>query len=264
MSNFGQTLPLSSFSAIRSRIFRVFQANLGKLRFTSELKYTRVSDQKSTRTHAIIISTANISPFYSQLPVLAPTGGKLVGLVTLGNLLSWISRGRASGKSPVSEVMFDFSSIPEVVTDPKDISKLTQAPKTNGVEGSGESKQQKTPKRKFVESEHPLLRRNVVREFPIPPIYLYNRANGPRSYSRHPPISSKQILRMEQRSRGNRAWRRLERRPLQAYRHCHESRLAILDGKADNRLRKPLPFLLFFKWRYGERTNGRRTDRRQH
>lgn len=82
---------------------------------------------------------------------MAPTGGKLVGIVTLGNLLSWISRGRATGKSPVSDVMFDFASIPEVVTDPKDISNLTQAPKTNGIEGSGDSKQQKKPKRKFVE-----------------------------------------------------------------------------------------------------------------
>lgn len=88
---------------------------------------------------------------FDQLPVLAPSGGKLVGLVTLGNLLSWISRGRATGKSPVSDVMFDFSSIPEVVTDPKDISKLTQAPKSSGVQGSGDEKQQKTPKRKFVE-----------------------------------------------------------------------------------------------------------------
>ncbi|CAG8962447.1 hypothetical protein HYFRA_00014177 [Hymenoscyphus fraxineus] len=86
---------------------------------------------------------------FDQLPVLAPTGGKLVGLVTLGNLLSWISRGRATGKSPVSEVMFDFSSIPEVVTDPKDISNLTQPPKTNGFDGS--DGKQKTPKRKFVE-----------------------------------------------------------------------------------------------------------------
>jgi cystathionine beta-synthase len=49
--------------------------------------------------------------------------------------------------------MFDFSSIPEVVTDPKDISKLAEAPKTNGLEqnGSGADKKQKTPKRKFVE-----------------------------------------------------------------------------------------------------------------
>jgi len=57
---------------------------------------------------------------FDQLPVLAPgAGGKLVGLVTLGNLLSYISRGRASGKSPVSDVMFDFSKLDEVVTDPR-------------------------------------------------------------------------------------------------------------------------------------------------
>ncbi|PSR83289.1 cystathionine beta-synthase [Coniella lustricola] len=58
---------------------------------------------------------------FDQLPVLSPTGGRLVGLVTLGNLLSYISRGRASATSPVSDVMFDFSKIDEVVTDPRDI-----------------------------------------------------------------------------------------------------------------------------------------------
>ncbi|KAG9242842.1 tryptophan synthase beta subunit-like PLP-dependent enzyme [Calycina marina] len=88
---------------------------------------------------------------FDQLPVLAPTGGKLVGLVTLGNLLSYISRGRASGKSPVSEVMFDFASIPEVVTDAKDISNLMKAPKSSGIGGSEDNKHKKTPKRKFVE-----------------------------------------------------------------------------------------------------------------
>lgn len=88
---------------------------------------------------------------FDQLPVQAPTGGKLVGLVTLGNLLSYISRGRATGQSPVSDVMFDFSSIPEVVTDPKDISHLNRHPKSNGLETSAEGKQQKTPKRKFVQ-----------------------------------------------------------------------------------------------------------------
>jgi cystathionine beta-synthase len=56
---------------------------------------------------------------FDQLPVLASAGGKLVGLVTLGNLLSYISRRRASGKSPVKEVMFDFSKLDEVVTDPR-------------------------------------------------------------------------------------------------------------------------------------------------
>jgi cystathionine beta-synthase len=88
---------------------------------------------------------------FDQLPVLAPTGGKLVGLVTLGNLLSWISRGRATGKSAVSEVMFDFSSIPEVAIDPKDISDLSKATRATGSEHNGDGKQQKRPKRKFVE-----------------------------------------------------------------------------------------------------------------
>ncbi|KAL2181175.1 tryptophan synthase beta subunit-like PLP-dependent enzyme [Thermothelomyces heterothallicus CBS 202.75] len=56
---------------------------------------------------------------FDQLPVLSPTGGKLAGLVTLGNLLSYISRGRATPQSPVRDVMFDFSRMDEVVTDPR-------------------------------------------------------------------------------------------------------------------------------------------------
>ncbi|KXG54714.1 Cystathionine beta-synthase, core [Penicillium griseofulvum] len=60
---------------------------------------------------------------FDQLPVLAPSGRKLVGLVTLGNVLSRLTHGRASGQSPVSDVMFDFSKISEVVTDPRDLSK---------------------------------------------------------------------------------------------------------------------------------------------
>lgn len=88
---------------------------------------------------------------FDQLPVLAPTGGKLVGLVTLGNLLSYISRGRATGKSPVSDIMFDFSTIPEVVTDPKDISRLVETPKTNGLKESNDGIKQQTPRRKFVQ-----------------------------------------------------------------------------------------------------------------
>ncbi|KAH8695919.1 putative cystathionine beta-synthase [Talaromyces proteolyticus] len=58
---------------------------------------------------------------FDQLPVLTTDGKKLAGLITLGNVLSWISRGRATGKSPVSDVMFDFSKLPEVVTDSRDI-----------------------------------------------------------------------------------------------------------------------------------------------
>jgi cystathionine beta-synthase len=60
---------------------------------------------------------------FDQLPVLASSGRKLVGLVTLGNVLSRLTHGRASGQSPVSDVMFDFSKISEVVTDPRDLGK---------------------------------------------------------------------------------------------------------------------------------------------
>ncbi|KAJ9655856.1 cystathionine beta-synthase [Neophaeococcomyces mojaviensis] len=62
---------------------------------------------------------------YDQLPVLGPSPSKrLVGLVTLGNLLSRISHGRASGKSPVSDVMFDFTKISEVITNPQDVENM--------------------------------------------------------------------------------------------------------------------------------------------
>lgn len=57
---------------------------------------------------------------FDQLPVSAttPTGKpRLVGLVTLGNLLSYIASGRATPRSPVEEVMFDFRRLDEVVTD---------------------------------------------------------------------------------------------------------------------------------------------------
>lgn len=64
---------------------------------------------------------------YDQLPVLAPKNGRLVGLVTLGNLLSYISRGRATGHSAVSEVMFDFSKISENLTNSYNMSELSKA-----------------------------------------------------------------------------------------------------------------------------------------
>lgn len=78
---------------------------------------------------------------FDQLPVLTTDGKKLAGLVTLGNILSWISRGRAAGKSSVSEVMFDFSKLPEVVTDPRDI----------GTARSTETAESKNKKRRFLE-----------------------------------------------------------------------------------------------------------------
>ncbi|KAL1993349.1 hypothetical protein VTN49DRAFT_3298 [Thermomyces lanuginosus] len=58
---------------------------------------------------------------FDQLPVLGEDGKRLAGLVTLGNILSYISRGRANGKTRVSEVMFDFTKLHEIVTDPRDV-----------------------------------------------------------------------------------------------------------------------------------------------
>ena len=89
---------------------------------------------------------------FDQLPVLSPPGKKLVGLVTLGNLLSWISQGRASGQSPVSEVMFSFSNISEVVTDPADIGRHVPIKGTKTAITNGEAKAHSIPApRKFVE-----------------------------------------------------------------------------------------------------------------
>lgn len=101
------------------------------------------------RLKPVISVTANIScetaieimrdKGFDQLPVLAPSGRKLVGLVTLGNVLSRLTHGRVNGKSPVSDVMFDFSKIPEVVTDPRDLG-------ATGARPSGQSK-----RRQFIE-----------------------------------------------------------------------------------------------------------------
>lgn len=67
---------------------------------------------------------------FDQLPVSLYTGSKarLVGLLTLGNVLSYIASGRASPKTPVEEVMFDFRKLEEVV---KDLGRLS-------LEGAGE------------------------------------------------------------------------------------------------------------------------------
>ncbi|KAJ4291689.1 cystathionine beta-synthase [Kalmusia sp. IMI 367209] len=57
---------------------------------------------------------------FDQLPVSAYSSSgksKLVGLVTLGNLLSYLASGRASPKTSVEDVMFDFRKLEEVVKD---------------------------------------------------------------------------------------------------------------------------------------------------
>ena len=90
---------------------------------------------------------------FDQLPVLASKSRKLVGLITLGNLLSWISQGRASASSPVSDVMFSFSKISEVVTDPRDVGNVPGQKGHNLTNGEADSYGLKTseePKRKFI------------------------------------------------------------------------------------------------------------------
>ncbi|KAJ3537811.1 hypothetical protein NM208_g6166 [Fusarium decemcellulare] len=69
---------------------------------------------------------------FDQLPVLSSSGHKLVGLVTLGNLLSYISRGRATAQSPVKDVMFDFARLDEIVTDPREFASPIHPRKAGG------------------------------------------------------------------------------------------------------------------------------------
>ncbi|KAI9773560.1 MAG: cystathionine beta-synthase [Geoglossum simile] len=61
---------------------------------------------------------------FDQLPVLN-SNKKLVGLVTLGKLLNWMSRGQADAKTTVEKVMLDFTRL-KVVTDPKDTRTMTR------------------------------------------------------------------------------------------------------------------------------------------
>ena len=51
---------------------------------------------------------------YDQVPVTSTTGKRLVGLVTLGNCLSRLSRQSVSITSSVTAVMFDFSQLDEI------------------------------------------------------------------------------------------------------------------------------------------------------
>lgn len=51
---------------------------------------------------------------YDQVPVTSSKGRRLVGLVTLGNCLSHLSRGRINVNAPVKDVMFNFSKLDEV------------------------------------------------------------------------------------------------------------------------------------------------------
>ena len=60
---------------------------------------------------------------FDQLPVKAgpSASSRLVGLVTLGNLLSYLSSGRSNPEDPVSSVMFDFAKTRSIIGAPQDI-----------------------------------------------------------------------------------------------------------------------------------------------
>lgn len=90
---------------------------------------------------------------FDQLPVFSSGTHKLVGLVTLGNILSYISSGRAEPNDPVSKVMFDFTHLSEIVTDPTDISLVTPKGMENQLEArnGSVSSDVNTKRKKFVE-----------------------------------------------------------------------------------------------------------------
>ena len=85
---------------------------------------------------------------FDQLPVLSPSQ-RLIGLITLGNCLSWISQGRASAESLVEDVMFSFQKIAEVTIDVRDLEHaMTDSSVEDGIRTEAVSRRR--PKR-FVE-----------------------------------------------------------------------------------------------------------------
>ncbi|KAL1297005.1 hypothetical protein AAFC00_004600 [Neodothiora populina] len=86
---------------------------------------------------------------FDQLPVSSSSSSRLVGLVTLGNLLSYLSSGRASADSPVSDVMFNFTKLSEIVTNPQLVDIKTPEERAKSV---ATSEQESHPSRRnFVE-----------------------------------------------------------------------------------------------------------------
>jgi len=85
---------------------------------------------------------------FDQLPVSSASSSRLVGLVTLGNLLSYMSSGRASANSPVSDVMFDFTKMTEVVTNPQNVDVKTPEERKQNMTSS--EKESHPSRRNFV------------------------------------------------------------------------------------------------------------------
>lgn len=75
-----------------------------------DLRLKPVTTVSSTSACGEAVETMREKGF-DQLPVSAGGSTRLVGIVTLGNLLSYLSSGRASSDSPVSDVMFDFGKL---------------------------------------------------------------------------------------------------------------------------------------------------------
>lgn len=107
------------------------------------LRLKPVTTIPSTSPLSLAVETMREKGF-DQLPVLSPTR-KLIGLITLGNCLSWISQGRASAETAVEAVMFNFRKIAEVAVDARDLEHLMEKDGSVGAVG-GQGK-----KRNFVE-----------------------------------------------------------------------------------------------------------------
>jgi cystathionine beta-synthase len=81
----------------------------------------RISDLR-LKPIQTIVSTATVDEAielmrdkgYDQIPVTSSSGQRLVGLVTLGNCLSYLSSGRVKISSLVQDVMFSFDHTDEV------------------------------------------------------------------------------------------------------------------------------------------------------
>ncbi|KAF2278607.1 cystathionine beta-synthase [Westerdykella ornata] len=115
--------PTSDFTAENSPATRTRSTSTNDDPFRgatiSSLRLKPVTTVSATSPCTEAIETMREKGF-DQLPVSSYTSGgkpRLVGLVTLGNLLSYMSSGRAGPKSKVEEVMFDFRKLHEVVTD---------------------------------------------------------------------------------------------------------------------------------------------------
>lgn len=95
------------------------------------LKTAVTTDSETTCKEAIEIMEKN---GFDQLPVTAGPHRRLKGLVTLGNILSRISSGRAKPDTPVSKVMFHFDLYTkkfEEITKDTPLDRLTRFFETN-------------------------------------------------------------------------------------------------------------------------------------